>query len=253
MNNANYINSINDYIPHLMELRKRLLRSALVLSSLFLVLFYFDEILYNFVARPLLENLPSGGQLIAIDITTPFTVPMKLALIVASFVAAPYCLFQAWAFVKPGLYRHEKKTIFPFLITSIILFYLGITFSFLVLCPMAIQFFVKSTPANVTLMTDIRYYLDFVLTLLFAGGIAFQVPVITVALIRAGIVTTLLLTHLRPYIIVAAFIAGMLLTPPDVLSQVLVALPMWGLFELGLLFGKHLELEKNKQKELNKN
>jgi len=240
---------MNDYIPHLIELRKRILQSGTVLFVLFCILFYFDETLYSFLAQPLLTHLPSGSQLVAIDITSPFTVPMKLALITACVLAAPYCLFQLWSFIKPGLYRHEKRTIFPFLISSIFLFYLGIFFSFLVLCPMAIHFFVNATPLHVTLMTDIRYYLDFVLTLLFAGGVAFQVPVITVALIQANIVTTLFLTHLRPYIIVLAFILGMLLTPPDVLSQILVALPMWGLFELGLLFAKYLE-KKQKEKEI---
>lgn len=234
-----------EFVPHLVDLRKRLIRIAIVILLLFSVLFCIDEQLYTWLAKPLLENLPQGAQLVAVDVTSPFTVPMKLAFILSIFLAAPYCLFEIWSFIAPGLYRREKQTILPFLISSIIFFYLGIAFSFTVICPMTLKFFVNAAPMNVTLMTDIRAYLEFVLTLLFAGGIAFQVPVITLALIRFRIVSTLLLTHLRPYIIVLAFVLGMLLTPPDVLSQILVAVPMWGLFELGLLFGKRFEA-KNK-------
>lgn len=229
---------MTEYIPHLVELRQRLIRIALVLLVLFMILFYFDAELYYFIAEPLLHNLPIDGKLVAIDITSPFTIPMKLAFITACFLVAPYCLWEVWSFISPGLYKREQKRILPFLMTSILLFYVGIAFGFFVLCPMAIHFFVKATPDNITLMTDIRYYLDFILTLLFAGGVAFQVPVVTTALIRANIVTPFFLSHLRPYVIVLSFIFGMLLTPPDVVSQILVAIPMWGLFELGLLWGK---------------
>lgn len=232
---------MQEYIPHLIELRKRIIRCGVVLLSFFAVFFYFDEKLYYIIALPLLKNLPQTGQLVSLDITSTFTVPMKLALISACVVTAPYGFFQLWSFAAPGLYSHEKKTILPFLISSILLFYFGIVFNFLILAPMAITFFIKSAPHNVVIMTDMRYYLDFILTILFSGGLAFQVPVITLALIQFNLVTTTFLTHLRPYIIVLVFIVGMLLTPPDVVSQILLALPMWGLFELGLFIGKRIE------------
>lgn len=232
---------MHEFIPHLIELRKRLIRIAVVLLLVFGAFFYIDEQLYRWIAKPLLEHLPQGAHLVAVDVTSSFTVPMKLAFILSIFLAAPYCLFEIWSFIAPGLYRKEKQTILPFLVASVLLFYFGIAFSFVVICPITLKFFVNAAPIDVTLMTDIRSYLEFILTLLFAGGVAFQVPVITLALIRFRIVSTTLFTHLRPYIIVLAFVLGMLLTPPDVLSQILVAVPMWGLFELGLLFGKRFE------------
>lgn len=231
---------MHKYLPHLIELRRRLIQSLILFLIVFMPLFYFDNQLYQFIAYPLLQMLPTP-VLIASEITTPFTVPMKLAFVSAIFVAAPYFLFQCWGFVAPGLYPLEKKALRPLLIASIFLFYLGISFSFLIICPIALKFFVQAAPPNIKIMADIRHYLEFMLSLLFAGGLAFQVPVITLALLQAKLVSAQFLSHLRPYIIVLAFILGMLLTPPDVLSQILLALPMWGLFELGLLFGKYLE------------
>lgn len=232
---------MNDFIPHLIELRSRLISCLWVFSLSFLVLFYFDEKLYTLLADPLFQVLPEKNSLIATDITSPFTVPMKLAFITTLVLTAPYCLYQIWSFVAPGLYQAEKKTVLPFLIFSILCFYIGILFSYFILCPLALNFFVHLAPKGVLVMTDIRHYLDFVLTLLFAGAIAFQVPVITLALIRSKIISINLMIHLRPYVIVFCFIAGMLLTPPDVLSQILVAIPMWGLYEMGILFGKFLD------------
>jgi sec-independent protein translocase protein TatC len=225
-------------LTHFTELRLRLIRCGIIITVLFLALFTIDEQLYTFIAKPLLKALPIGSYLIATDVTTPFMVPMKLALVTAILFAAPIIFYEIWSFIAPGLYRHEKKRIYPLLSASLLLFYSGILFAYFVICPLALNFFAKSAPANVTIMTDIKAYLDFVLTVLFAGGIAFQVPVITVALIRFNLVSVAFLAHLRPYVIVGAFTLGMLLTPPDVVSQVLLALPIWGLFEISLFIAK---------------
>lgn len=231
-------------ISHFIELRSRVIQCTIIWFLLFLSLFWVDETLYNFIAKPLLQTLPQGSLLIATEVTTPFIVPMKLALITAFFLTIPFLLYHLWAFVAPGLYPNEKRYVFPLLVSSLILFYLGVFFSYGVICPLSLSFFAKSAPTNVTLMTDIRSYLDFVLTILLAGGIAFQVPIVTVALIQSQLISIQQLTHLRPYVIVTAFVLGMLLTPPDVVSQVLLALPMWGLFEVGLLIA-HLFLKPN--------
>jgi len=231
---------VNDLILHLIELRKRLIQISLFLICLFLILFWKDEDLYTFIAKPLLTQLPLGSQMIATEVTSTFMVPMKLAFVTALILSMPFILYQLWAFAAPGLYKQEKRTLLPFLISSIILFYLGIVFAFYVICPMTLGFFASSAPIGIVVMTDIRHYLDFVLTILFSSGIAFQVPVITLALIQAGLVTAKQLSYLRPYVIVGAFVVGMILTPPDVISQILLALPMWGLFEGGLLLAKFL-------------
>jgi len=226
-------------LTHFTELRSRFIRCGIIITVLFLALFAIDEQLYTFIAKPLLRALPTGSHLIATDVTTPFMVPMKLALITAILFAAPLIFYEIWSFIAPGLYRHEKKRIYPLLSASLLLFYSGILFAYFVICPLALNFFAKSAPANVTIMTDIKSHLDFVLTVLFAGGVAFQVPVITVALIRFNLVSAAFLAHLRPYVIVGAFTLGMLLTPPDVISQILLALPMWGLFEISLFIAKY--------------
>lgn len=237
---------MNEFVPHLIELRRRLISCLWVIFSVFLILFYFDETLYAWVSQPLMNIVHREHALIATDITSPFTVPMRLAGIVSLILTSPYCLFQIWSFVGPGLYQSEKQKILPFLIASICCFYLGMCFSYFVLCPLALNFFINLAPKGVLVMADIRYYLEFVLTLLFAGAIAFQAPVVTLALIRARLVSITLMVHLRPYVIVLAFILGMLLTPPDVISQIVVALPIWGLYELGLWFGKYLEKKDKK-------
>lgn len=240
------IDNVQAYLPHLIELRARLIRSGFVVLALFLVLFLIDDILYTFIAKPLLLKLPKDSAMIATAVTTPFMVPMKLAFIFACFTAIPYLSYQLWSFLAPGLYLREKQAIQPFVLTSIFLFYLGVGFSYWVICPLALGFFASCAPKGVRVMTDIQAYLDFVLTILFAGGIAFQVPIITCALIKLNVVSIEKLTHLRPYIIVAAFILGMLLTPPDVISQILLALPMWWLFEAGIWWSKY-SANKNKK------
>ncbi len=227
-------------LPHLIELRSRIIRSGLLVLGLFFFLFWIDEYLYTFIAKPLLNELPIGSSIIATEVTAPFTVPMKLAFILSLFLSIPYILYQAWIFIAPGLYPNEKQRTLPFLISSIFLFYLGVAFAYYMICPTALSFFAQCAPEGVTVMTDITAYLDFVLTVLFAGGVAFQVPVVTLLSIQSGWVSITLLEHLRPYVIVIAFILGMLLTPPDVISQVLLALPMWGFFEMGLILAKYL-------------
>jgi sec-independent protein translocase protein TatC len=236
---------VTQAIPHLVELRTRTIRSVIVVLLFFLALFYIDEYLYTEIAKPLLTQLPAGSSLIATEVTSTFMAPMKLAWILALFLAIPYLFYQLWSFVTPGLYANEKRAFLPFLIASTFLFYLGIAFGYFIICPMALGFFAKCAPAGVSMMTDIGAYLNFVLGILFASGIAFQVPVITLALIKANWVTMAQLIYLRPYIIVAAFVLGMILTPPDVLSQILLALPMWGLFEIGLIFAKYLKAQSS--------
>jgi len=232
---------MHHYLPYLIELRKKIIHSSLVVLILFLCLFYVDDWLYNLLANPLQKYLPKDSSIIAIEVTSAFTVPMKLAFITAIFIAIPYLLYQLWSFVAPALYPKEKQNLLPLIISSIILFYAGVLFAYFLICPMALQFFVNVAPRNLRILTDIRHYLDFVLTLLLAGGLAFQVPVITLALLKAKWVSIAQLQHVRPYVIVAAFILGMLLTPPDVVSQILLAVPMWGLFEVVLWIAKYLE------------
>lgn len=227
-------------LPHIVELRQRIIYSVTVIAIVFLFLFYIDEYLYSWIAKPLLATLPIGNTLIATEVTSTFTVPMKLAWVLSLFLTSPFLLYQLWSFITPGLYRNEKRLFSSFLFASTLLFYLGIAFGFFIICPMALSFFTHCAPIGVSVMTDINAYLNFVLSLLLAGGIAFQVPVITIACVKLKWVTVQQLSYLRPYIIVAAFTLGMLLTPPDVLSQVLLALPMWGLFEAGLIVAKKI-------------
>lgn len=231
---------MDSYIPHLIECRTRIIRSGLVILCLFAGLFCIDEHLYAWIARPLLSQLPAGSSIIATAVTTPFMVPMKLALLLAFFMSIPYLLYEIWSFIAPGLYLKEKKKVLPFLVTSTILFYSGVVFAYYIICPMALGFFAKCAPVGVLVMTDIQSYLDFVLSVLFAGGIAFQVPIITWVLLQSGLVSISQMEYCRPYVIISAFVVGMILTPPDVISQILLALPMWWLFEAGLLLAKFL-------------
>ena len=226
------------FLTHLIELRDRLLRSVLAVLVLFLGLFPFANTLYEYVAGPLMAHLPEGSNMIAIDVATPFLTPFKLALVAAIFLAMPLLLYQAWAFIAPALYRHEKRLVMPLMVTSSILFYLGIAFAYYVVFPLVFAFLTSTAPAGVEVMTDINRYLDFVLTIFFAFGIAFEVPIATILLVWTGVTTPQSLRAKRPYIIVGAFVVGMLLTPPDVISQTLLALPMWLLFELGVIFSR---------------
>ncbi|MCO6412848.1 MAG: twin-arginine translocase subunit TatC [Thiogranum sp.] len=222
------------FVSHLIELRDRLLRVVLVVVVIFLGLAPFADWLFTELAGPLIKHLPEGGKLIAIDVASPFFTPFKLAMVTAIFAAMPYILYQAWGFIAPGLYRHEKKRAFPLLVSSTLLFYLGAAFAYFVVFPLVFGFLTHTAPAGVEVQTDISRYLDFVLTLFFAFGIAFEVPVATVLLVWSGAVTPEALRAKRSYIIVAAFVIGMLLTPPDIISQTLLAIPMWLLFEVGV-------------------
>ncbi len=224
------------FISHLVELRDRLLRIVLVVAIVFLVLMPFSNTLFTALSGPLTAHLPAGSSMIAIEVASPFLIPFKLTLVLAVFISMPYLLYQVWAFVAPGLYRHERRLVMPLLVSSTLLFYAGAVFAYYVVFPLVFAFFTSTAPDGVSVMTDISRYLDFVLTLFFAFGAAFEVPVITVLLVWTGMVTQNDLRAKRPYIIVAAFVIGMLLTPPDVISQTLLAVPIWMLFELGVVF-----------------
>lgn len=225
---------------HLVELRDRLMRSLVVVIGFILALMPFSRQLYSFLATPLLAALPAGAELIATGVAAPFLAPFKLVAVLGVFAAAPYLLFQLWSFVAPGLYRHEQRLAMPLLVSSVLLFYCGAAFAYYVVFPLVFVFFTQAAPEGVAVMTDISAYLDFVLKLFFAFGIAFEVPIATLLLILSGITTREQLVGYRAHVIVGAFVLGMLLTPPDVISQVLLALPIWLLFELGLLLSRLL-------------
>ncbi len=228
------------FLSHLVELRDRLLRSVVVVLVIFLGLFSFANDLYHLLAAPLLAKLPEGQTMIATGVISPFLTPFKLALVASIFLAMPFILYQVWAFIAPGLYRHEKRIAFPLLVSSVFLFYLGMAFAYYVVFPLVFGFMATTTPEGVVQAPDISQYLDFVLKLFFAFGVAFEVPIATILLVLAGVTTPESLTAKRPYIIVAAFVIGMLLTPPDVISQTLLAVPMWLLFEIGVFFSRML-------------
>jgi len=230
-------------IAHLAELRSRLLRGLACVGLIFLGLAFFSNELYTAIATPLLAKLPANSSMIATEVAAPFLVPFKLSIFLAIFIAMPYLLYQAWAFIAPGLYEKEQHFVFPLLLTSIALFYLGIAFAFFVVFPLLFAFLTAVAPAGVTVMTDIGHYLDFILKMFFAFGMAFEVPIATILLIKTDLASAASLAEKRPYIIVGAFAAGMLLTPPDVISQILLALPVWLLFELGLFLSRHLVAE----------
>jgi sec-independent protein translocase protein TatC len=226
------------FLTHLIELRDRLLRAVLVVLLLFLGLAYFANDIYSYLAGPLLTHMPAGSEMIAIEVASPFLTPFKLTLMVAVFLAIPYILYQAWAFVAPGLYRHERRLVLPLLVASTVLFYGGMAFAYYVVFPLIFGFMTAAAPEGVKVMTDITQYLDFVLTIFFAFGLAFEVPIATILLVWSGIVSRESLAEKRPYIIVGAFVIGMVLTPPDVVSQTLLSVPIWLLFEVGLLFSR---------------
>ena len=226
------------FVSHLLELRDRLLRAVAVVAVLFLCLFPFANDIYIWVASPLMRHLPEGTSMIATEVASPFLTPFKLSLVAAIFLAIPYILYQLWAFVAPGLYQHEKRLVMPLVVSSTALFYLGMVFAYYVVFPLVFAFLTGTAPEGVAVATDISKYLDFILTLFFAFGMAFEVPVATIILVWMGITTPEKMAEKRPYIIVGAFLLGMLLTPPDVISQTLLALPMWVLFEAGLIFSK---------------
>ena len=229
---------IGSLMSHLVELRDRVVRMVLAVLAIFLCLFYWANDIYTFLAEPLTRHLPEGANMIAIDVASPFLTPFKLVLMLAVFLAMPVILYQCWAFVAPGLYANEKRLAGPLLVSSILLFYTGVAFAYFVVFPLVFGFFTSVGPEIVSISTDIGRYLDFVLALFFGFGLAFEVPIATIILVAIGVTTPKKLAEKRPYIIVGAFIIGMLLTPPDVISQVLLALPMWVLFEAGLIASK---------------
>lgn len=228
-------------IEHLLELRDRLLRTVIVVLVMFLGLLPFANDIYHALAKPLLDVMPAGTSMIATGVASSFIAPMKLTAWLALFLAIPYVLWQVWAFVAPGLYRHEKRFAAPVVVSSVLLFYGGMAFAYFVVFPLVFAFFTATAPEGVAVMTDIEQYLSFVLTLFLAFGIAFETPVVVVLLVAMRMVSTQAMIAARPYIIVAAFVIGMLLTPPDILSQFLMAIPMWMLFEIGLLVGRLIE------------
>lgn len=226
------------FVSHLLELRDRLLRAVVVVAIFFVILFPFANDIYVWVATPLMMHLPEGTSMIATEVASPFLTPFKLSLVAALFLSMPFILYQLWAFVAPGLYKHEKRLVAPLVASSTLLFYLGMVFAYYVVFPLVFAFLTSAAPEGVTVATDISKYLDFILTLFFAFGMAFEIPIATIILVWMGVTTPDKLAEKRPYIIVGVFLFGMLLTPPDVISQTLLALPMWILFEAGLLFSR---------------
>lgn len=222
-------------IAHLIELRSRLLHSAIFILVVFVCLFPWSSDLYAMLAHPLLSKLPQGGQMIATDVTTPFFVPLKVTMMAAFLIALPYILYQGWSFVAPGLYAHEKRLVLPLIVASTLLFFCGMAFAYFVVFPVVFGFIVASAPHGVAVMTDIDKYLSFVLGMFMAFGITFQVPVIVVVLVRMGVVSVAKLREIRPYVFVGAFVVGAIFTPPDVVSQFMLAIPLWLLYEAGIV------------------
>jgi sec-independent protein translocase protein TatC len=227
-------------VGHLLEFRDRLVRAILAIIVVFLVLFPFANDLYSFMAEPLTSHLPQGSSMMAIGVISPFLTPLKLALIAAIFLAMPFILYQLWAFIAPALYQNEKKLAAPMLIASTFLFYAGGAFVFYIVFPLVFKFMAGTTPDGVQIGTDIQLYLDFVIGMFFAFGLAFQVPVITVLLLIINAVSPEKMRHARPYVIVGAFSIAAFITPPDVISQTLLAVPMWLMYEAGLWFGERM-------------
>jgi sec-independent protein translocase protein TatC len=247
-------NSEMPLVAHLTELRSRLLRCAIAIFIVFAGLFYFAQDIYTFVSAPLRAYLPEGATMIATGVASPFLTPFKLTAWCSLFLAVPIILHQVWGFIAPGLYKHEKRIAMPLLVSSIFLFYGGMAFAYFLVFPLMFHFFASVTPDGVAMMTDINEYLDFVLTLFFAFGVAFEIPVATFLVLWVGIVDIDTLRKSRPYVIVGCFVVGMILTPPDIFSQTLLAVPMWLLFEVGLFFGglvrkrsEHEEVESDDQ------
>ncbi|HEU0189490.1 MAG TPA: twin-arginine translocase subunit TatC [Gallionella sp.] len=229
------MSTTESFITHLIELRTRLLNSVVALTLVFICLFPWASDLYALLAQPLLAKLPIGGQMIATDVTTPFFVPLKVAMMTAFVIALPYILFQIWRFIAPGLYAHEKRLVVPLIVASTTLFVCGMAFAYFLVFPVVFGFITASAPKGVAVMTDIDKYLSFVLTMFVAFGTTFQVPVVVVILVRMGFVTVGKLREIRPYVVVGAFVVGAIFTPPDVVSQIMLAVPLWLLYEAGIV------------------
>jgi sec-independent protein translocase protein TatC len=229
------MNSHETFISHLIELRDRLLHAIVAVLLVFVVLTPFAADLYARLASPLLSKLPKGGQMIATDVTTPFFVPLKVALMAAFLITLPYVLYQVWRFIAPGLYAHERKLVWPLVIASTLLFFCGMSFAYFAVFPVVFGFITAAAPSGVAVMTDIDKYLSFVLSMFVAFGLAFQVPVVVVVLVKMKLVTIAKLKEIRPYVIVGAFVVGAIFTPPDVVSQFMLAMPLWLLYEAGIV------------------
>jgi sec-independent protein translocase protein TatC len=232
------------FISHLIELRRRLLRAIVAVIVVVLCLFPWAKDIYAALARPLLKALPQGSTMIATDVTGTFLVPLKVTLMAAFLIALPYVLYQMWAFVAPGLYHHEKRLAVPVIVSSVVFFALGMGFAYFIVFPVAFGFFAGYAPTGVQMMTDIDKYLSFVLTMFIAFGITFEVPVVVVVLVRLGVVSLEKLRSIRGYVIVGAFVVGAIFTPPDVVSQVMLAVPLWLLYELGLVVARFVAVSK---------
>ncbi len=228
-------------IKHLFELRTTALRCIISIILITIILLPFANQIYSFIATPLIAKLPEGSSMIATEVASPFFAPFKLTLFCGIFFSIPYILYQTWSFIAPGLYINERKLILPLLVSSSLLFYLGIFFAYYAVFPILFAFLTTTAPSNITIMTDINHYLDFILKLFFAFGISFEIPIATILLIKSNFITIEKLSSNRPYIILFAFFVGMLLTPPDVISQILLAIPIWVLFEIGLILGKYFK------------
>ena len=226
------------FISHLIELRNRLLKIILCVLLVFIGTASYANEIYHYLADPLLKHMPQNSTMIAIDVASPFFTPFKLAFVVSVFISVPFILYQFWGFVAPGLYRHEKLMVLPLLVASTLLFYTGAAFAYFLVFPLVFGYLTSTAPQGVAVMTDIATYLDFVLAMFFAFGLSFEVPIFTIVLVWTGIATTEELADKRPYVIVGVFVIAMFLTPPDALSQTLLAIPMWMLFESGLLFSR---------------
>lgn len=235
------------FISHLIELRDRLLRIVIGIVLTFVVLFPFADQIYTLLAQPLLSSLPAGGQMIATEVTTPFFVPMKMAMMTAFIVSLPHTLYQMWAFVAPGLYAHERRFMMPLVVASTLLFLIGMAFAYFLVFPVVFGFITGYAPEGVAVMTDIGSYLDFVITLFMAFGLAFEVPIAVIALVGFGLVKISTLKEIRSYVIVGAFIIGAIFTPPDIISQFMLAVPLWLLYELGILLAGVIERKKTDQ------
>ena len=222
------------FLEHIVELRSRILRSLALVALLFLPVYYFAEPLFSFVAAPLMSRLPDGSGMIATQVASPFLAPFKLAIYTAIFIGIPFLLHQLWSFVSPGLYRHEKRFALPLLTSSVALFYCGMAFSYFLVFPIVFTFFIEISPTGINMMTDINQYLDFVMKMFLAFGLAFEIPVATLLMVWSGLTTADAMAAKRPYIVIGCFVLGMFFTPPDVVSQLLLALPMWLLFEVGV-------------------
>lgn len=228
----------------MIELRSRLLRILVAVVIILIPLAIFANPIYSALATPLLSHMPAGSTMIATEVASPFLTPFKFALVLALFLSMPVLLYHFWGFVAPGLYGHERRMMLPVLVGSVVLFYSGVLFAYYVIFPVIFGFFMSVAPEGVSVMTDISSYLDFVLKIFFAFGLAFEVPIVTIVLVWAGVTTPDVLSQKRPYVIVGAFVLGMLFTPPDVISQTLLAVPMWLLFEVGLMLSRLVAKEK---------